>query len=257
MSCFAGPDHTRTTRGRHQPDCDSEQCAGCLPCTRDHCTSCHTRHLDKAHPLMCPSCVGAIRNDLDAALRLEGQLFGQALADASRAIPGGEAMVMLGPGSDGSAGLAAGDHIHESRADPTPTLTLLAKWAEQWRAAFGHPVRGRGTRKLHQVAGYLQRQLTQAAQIQQCETVRLATELRAQVGRLEAILHEGIRHDAAGVACFDCGGKLQRRMIETGIEDEWTCARCRRRYSQPEYHLAVRAQLQAQQQAKAISEAAT
>ncbi|WP_157180820.1 hypothetical protein [Actinopolymorpha alba] len=68
------------------------------------------------------------------------------------------------------------------------------------------------------------------------------------LGKLRARLENQLRADSqperSGVGCFDCGGQLVRHWTPLGREDLRECRHCKRTYSDPEYWLALRAQLQ-------------
>lgn len=161
---------------------------------------------------------------------------------------GGEAMAMLGPGSPGESrtclaerGLDAA-HVDDERwAEQGPPLLVLATWEDDWRIQFGH---GGGLRAtVDRAADYLARNLTRAGS-EHPAFDEFAADLRRLRARLEAVIHDQPQGDLAGIPCFDCGGDLERKLTDRGLEDHWTCRRCRRRYTDPEYHLAVRAKIE-------------
>ena len=57
-------DQPRGVIGEHYDDCVGEGCRGCWPCLERHCSVCNLRHVDHAHPVTCPGCVGDVRSDL-------------------------------------------------------------------------------------------------------------------------------------------------------------------------------------------------
>lgn len=234
---WTGSETPRAVRGRHVEDCETDDCRGCQRCTEPHCGTCGRTHVDQQ---TCASCCAATRDDLRAVRTLTGQLRHHAIVggsdghlEAARAIPGGEAMVLMGPGGE------SGDALP---SDPMPSLLLLATWEDAWRHELGQPAAAH-LADMPTAYGYLSDWLDVAAQKHPAFD-EFASDLRRQVARLEAVLHDGIKDDPAGIECFECGGGLVRKMTDHGMDDRWTCRRCRRRYTDPEYHLAIRAMLE-------------
>lgn len=234
------------------------------PCTRRHC--CVGRcwnHTDDANPQTCPSCVGMVRDDLAEIIRLtellptqavDGGSDGHLLAGAP--IPGGEAMVFLGPGSDGRARVWArergdqreaqglrrgfdGDYTHaqdEAESDPMPPLLVLATWEDDFRQTLGHPSGPRAT--MWRCADYLGTHLTMMAQRHEAFE-EFAADLARLRGRLEDVLGEGER-DEKGAPCMKCGTLQMRRCHpRQGFLDEWHCPRCRVTSTAAEYWKSV------------------
>lgn len=212
------------------------------PCTQRHC--CVGRcwnHCDDANPQTCPECVGLVRDHIGEIIRLSEQLPVQAVDGgteghllAGAPIPGGEAMVLLGPGS---LGAQASDHEHESYADPVPPLLLLATWEDDFRHELGHPAGPRAT--IWRCADYLGEHLTMLAQRHPAFD-EFAADLARCRTRLEDVLGEGER-DEKGAPCMDCQTLLVRRSHPRhGLLDEWACPRCRATYTAAEYWNAVR-----------------
>ncbi|MGH1563052.1 hypothetical protein [Mumia sp. DW29H23] len=236
---FAGRDEPRVVRGRHDDGCTGD-CRGCLPCPHAHCIVCGRVHVDQ---LVCPLCVSATRDHLHAIVTLCRGLRARTVDKARDAAPerdrilGGDAMVMIGPYGTSSDGGAT------RRGDAQPPLAVLASWEDDWRRAFGQAGGPRAT--IRTAAAYLDRWLPRAAT--ELDTFdAFATEVRELRASLEAVLHAGDRDDSTATACFECGGQLVREVTDTGRVDEYTCRRCHRRYSDAEYWLAVKANLERQ-----------
>lgn len=234
------------------------------PCPHRHCCVCWRGHCDDTNPQTCPECVGLVREDLTAVVDLHDRLEDQAVHTHSdgrlnTGPLGGDAMVMLGPYSDGGADQLA-RHSGDDRLgypawlgyavestlnlpnDPVPPLLVLATWEDDWRIELGHGGGPRAT--LWRCADYLGTHLTMMAQ-RHLAFDEFAADVARLRGRMEAVLHDGDREDQADVSCFECGGRLVRKVTNRGADDCWTCGKCRRRYTDPEYHLAVRAKLEA------------
>lgn len=236
--------HDRTTRQRHldrrhQDDCPNPStCRGCAPCEEDHCVLCHARHTDDQHPLVCDHCVGAIRNDLNDITALCKQLRTEATTAgndgrliAAAPIPGGDAMVMIGPSSDrGTAAIRyeswKAGQLKNSRlykhygkdhriGDPLPPLALLADWEDVWRG-YLHTTRA-GRASIARSIGFLDRHLTLMAQITDGPDVQVfARDIQTCRARLEGVLHDEdeLAELNRGVECFECGVRLVRRIRE-------------------------------------------
>jgi hypothetical protein len=212
------------------------------PCTHRHC--CVGRcwnHTDDANPQTCPTCVGLVRENLTEILRLTEELPEQASTGGSDGrlmagapIPGGEAMVLMAPGS---LGAQAPDHEHESHADPVPPLLLLATWEDDIRQTLGHRAGPKAT--MWRCVDYLGTHLTMVAQRHEAFD-EFAADLARCRARLEDVLSEGER-DEKGAPCMDCGTLLVRRCHPRhGLQDEWQCPRCRTSYTAAEYWNAVK-----------------
>jgi len=235
----------RALPGRHADDCPGD-CSGCQPCTARHCVVCVRGHCDDTTPQTCAECVGLIRDHLAAIVDLEerriigihlGHAYGDGRLNAGPV--GGDAMVM---GADGRYLPAGRRGPDEMASDPPLPLLTLATWEDDWRIELGHGGGPRAT--VWRCVDYLSGHLTMMAQ-RHLAFDEFAADLARVRGRLEAVLRDGDREDHADVSCFECGGRLVRRVGPRGADDHWTCGRCRRRYTDPEYHLAVRAKLEA------------
>lgn len=84
-----------TTEGRmtarHLRDCNTSGCAGCEPCTEDHCRC--GRHLRDSERLTCARCVGRTRKDLKRI----GELCQLAPVAATEGGIGSAVMILAGP----------------------------------------------------------------------------------------------------------------------------------------------------------------
>lgn len=269
---WRGSDQPRAVKGKHLAACTVDeqgpllarvnlgpnsfapaiplgQCAGCLPCPKRHCCVDGHEHLDSAHPLTCPSCVGEVRKDLQLIVDMHAKLPSEAVnrgwnGDRDGQVLGGDAMVMLAMTYREQTGVAAdGDHSHERKSDPVPPLLTLATWEDVWRDHLGHDPAG--TASVRAAAVYLGLLLTQMAQDPDVPFEDFARDIRQTRGRMQSVLHDRNLGDVANIGCFECGDRLERRLTDDGFEDVWTCQRCRRRYTYTEYNFALRAHLEA------------
>lgn len=275
---------------RHVDDCDDEQCAGCVRCTERHCVVCTATHVG-TDTLACADCLAALREALHDIVLLCDALPGQAAFGgeaghllAGAPIPGGDAMVLLGPGSDGRAQVRemlweATDAPHsddERSGDPEPPLALLASWEDDWRLLWAQPAGPRAT--LPNAAAYLLRNLARAAATHPAFD-EFADAIFGCRARLEDVLHDGER-DETGAPCVHCGATLIRRSMPPrtcrhdvdddvgnsgdvctcdhgGLRDEWRCPRCRRVYDSHSYWNAVGAAYRAHATAMTAADIST
>lgn len=221
----------RAIKGQHTDDCTNPTThRGCVECTEPHCGVCTRKHLEAQHPATCPDCVGAVREDLGEIGELCRQLRRQAvdaegLSWASARIPGATAMVLMGPQVDPDSLLVSNrlaleeqSKIHRPR-DPMPPLTVLARWEEIWAGWLGQTRDGRAS--ITRAIGYLDEHLTRIAQAQMFwrddrlvappEFPEFATAIGKARAQLEQVLHDESGDDE-GIACFECGHQLVRRI---------------------------------------------
>lgn len=231
----------RATIGEHDDDCtDPTGHRGCLPCTHGHCCICNRTHTNDQHPLTCPECVGSVREDLVEIQDLCRQLRRQAAQAsndgrpwAAAPIPGGAAMVMMGPSVDPQQVRVNRDHDkHHRKRDLVPPLGVLAHWEDTWAAWLGQT--RDGNTSIARAAGYLDRQLTLLAQqtrtwrdgviVHPPEFPEFARALSTLRVHLEQVLHDESA-DEHGVDCFECGHQLVRRIRDPKRCHHHTAAR--------------------------------
>lgn len=278
---YVANDLPRFLIGRHEDGCPGD-CEGCQECSETHCRLCYDEHIPEAHQT-CPTCVNAVRSDLNAIPDLVDQLEDQAVNGAPdgrplamAAIPGGDAMVLMGAGSDGVSSIRevtswrdihAADH--ERVGDPEPPLSLLASWEDDWRNVFGFRHGPRAT--IQGCVAWLTEHLHTAAQTHDAFD-EFAQQVAGCRSRLESVLGHGTG-DQKGAACIWCQATLVRRARErkerdqcdghadtfggrsctyprqsgccdrggVDLDGEWHCPRCRRRYDPERYDRATKA----------------
>lgn len=177
-----------------------------------------------------------------------GQLRGTAYdndrpgAADGRPLPGGDALVLLGPGSEGLA-----EDGETSRDSDTSSVAFdLAFWERTWRDARNEP-RGQSHRpkvQVRQAASYLEVHARWAARNHPGFADYL-DDLRLLHDRLERATGRHLRTVRAEAECFGCGADaLVREITDSGFDDRWTCRRCGEAYDWPRYLLAVSGRLQ-------------
>lgn len=196
-------------------------------------------------------------------------------------LPGGDALVLLGPGGKGRA-----ETGETHRAGDAPSLALaLADWEDDWRSVRGEPAAvvapGEGdlvTRTLRAAHAYLAAHLDWAM-AEHPAVDEFADDIAALRGRVLAALGDAEPVET-GPSCLDCGVKLVRRYAERQARrrcaghgdqvfgarcawpyagccdrggrdpnDNWACPSCGRDYDAAAYMLALRARFEQQQAA--------
>lgn len=242
---WRGTQQPRALRKRHEEGCEDETCHGCQPCTEPHCLVCGIEHKLG----VCPSCLGAARDDLWELVRLLSRVTNEMHKRAKvqkhgvlESVPGGELMYLAGPTADlayhaarSTLALHRGqDHVsdeHDSDGEH-PTL-MLAWWEDKWRT-----LRGQLTDVLvvYGDVSYLDDALTWAGD-NEPHFPEFAKGLRQQVTRVEDALLEGIRPDI-GAPCLQCGRRQIKKLGATEAKDRWECAHCKVDSSPAQYMLS-------------------
>jgi hypothetical protein len=237
---YAGSDSPRIVTGRHDYGCEDETCAGCQPCTEYHCRVCGVAHDEHT----CAGCLAEVRENLADITRMCDALPSEAVARGVE----GEAFVLLGPVANPEArghleaSVAAGrvpaDYLGELVGENDP-LWMAETWAMVYRDAFDHdePV---SAVDLAAELGYLARNLTYAATWPHVPFEDFAKAVRRCVGAMESVLHDSDRGERTNIDCLDCGSPLERKLGPKGFDDLATCLGCKRRFTGPEYLLAVK-----------------
>lgn len=217
----------RIIRGQHDTGCPNiRDCDGCTPCLEPHCSVCGRRHLSNTHPLNCARCIGRIRGDLTAIVddcRLLRDQAAHGGSDgrlwAAAPIPGGDAMVLIGPNAGYEAwanratsamfGRVDDRYLDDHRdGDPVPPLLMLARWEDEWRTALDQEPGPRAS--ISRCVAYLDTHLTRMGQTAVPDFVEFARDIAGLRTQLEAVLHDE-RVPDLGVDCFECGKRLVRR----------------------------------------------
>lgn len=222
----------RTDHGRerltyeHRLGCEAVGCPGCAPCTAPHCWRCQRTHLDNAHPITCPSCVGRTRTDLAAIERLYTLLP----TEAEQCGVDSEAANLAGPAADPEASQWYRAHVWAQTgalepSDPHHPLTVLGTWDFMLREDLNQTTELRVT--VSRSVDYLSGLLTWLAQADDQDFPLFAEEIRVCRVHLENVLHEGDRAEL-GVECPDCETSAPRLVLHrgsdpSGVRDEYRC----------------------------------
>jgi len=231
------------------------------PCPQRHCGTCGHRHVEA---LTCAACVGEARTDLADIVRLAGDLPDEA---EERGI-NSEAAMLDGATADVAAWRQRrtygyrdvtdhdkhGNLVFPDRLGENSPLWVLGTWDLLVTEHYGHKRTKRIT--LERARDYLAANLSELAQDADFPFADMAEGLHRCRGHLEDVLHDSRFGDVANVGCFECGGDLERRLIDRkaatkktpavlgGFEDVWTCRKCSQRYTYAEYNFALRASLE-------------
>lgn len=228
-------------RPSHMPGCRAHECGGCEECLTDHngnpvkhCTarrSC-SGHLDPAHPLTCPRCVGRTRGDLAVIVQLSTLMLDEAVEQGIDS----EAAYLAGPACDPEAWSwrkvatkRAGLPVLEDD-DPHHPYSVLGRWDFMLREDYDQPTGEKVT--VTRSAAYLDGLLTRIAQDDEQDWPLFASEIADCRGHLETVLHDS-RAPEKGRPCPVCstedepGPSLVKRYADhdtTGATDTWRCA---------------------------------
>lgn len=253
----------RNDREEHTPE-DEEP--------RPRCGSCG-RPLGKDEAATCRACVADAREDLGAILEPYGMLpsllgqLGSAhpklnpVRATERPLPGGDPLVMLGAGS-GADNTRRDDAVRrradpgapqfwglDDRAgDPVSVAHELGRHEDDWRRVRHEPG-APGPATVATAVDYLRVNLSWAASHHD-GFGDFTADIRSLRRKLEAVAGTASVTLAADAPCLDCEGVLLRhyrdRIGESGggLDDDWTCAACRREYTEVGYLLACAAHLE-------------
>lgn len=241
---FVATDQPRAVVGEHYDHCADDRCRGCWPCLERHCVVCRRTHVD----VTCAECLAGIRDDLRQIREMCGLPLIEELLTNGR----DEARMLIGPTANPEAwghramsammGRVDAAYLNDCRDEKHP-LWVLGTWSEVWRDHLNQhsdlPI------TLQRAADYVDRHLHEMAKRDDPDFGQFAEEVRGCREHLQLVLRDQDKGDRANVGCFDCGGRLERKLTKNdGFEDVWTCGRCRRRYTPGEYNFALRATLE-------------
>lgn len=228
----------------------------------------------------CTECVATVRQALASIVDLYAQLPGElghptaappdpagAAHSDETTLPGGNALAMLSPGSegrlwrgkrrvsrlDGTPWQAAQTVRNATKDRPTEPLEAndnhptdppsvafeLSQWEDDWRSTRGEPAADVEP-TVSGVVAYLSPNVGWASMYHPAFD-EFAADVRALLRKLQDVVGASERPQV-GVPCFDCGADLHRQYGT----DHYTCPRCRRLYTDAEYWLAVRAEMERQ-----------
>ena len=220
------------------------------------CRVCHHSLTEYDPLIVCDRCLDQAQTNLASVLELWAQLpgvlaryAGSGAYDRPRGggddhpLPGGDALVLSGPGSDLAHGRDSTPG--QRRGDELPPHVVLHYWTADWHELRGElhpdgpPPQSRRAGRV--AAAYLERHARWAASNHD-EFDLYCEDLAALVGRLMRTTGNYRAERVAPAACFDCGGTLVHRLVD-GLEEEGVvrCRKCGQVYTGARYHLALAA----------------
>lgn len=205
--------------------------------------------------------------DMFAALREEAQA-----RHSDREFPGGDAMVMLGPGADveafGYVQISAmvgrideKDVIIPDKRDLEPPLSFLAGWSDVIRQHRDQPTRLTATidRELDYIRGSIDWMfsLDEDGQPRFIQVDELAAGLSRVRRRLEDILKDGSRAQFTRVNCIAAKCQSHPRLMKLWAAqvrwDRYRCPDCRTEYDKAQFEMARAQNLHASFEGRYIS----
>lgn len=250
---------------------------GCRHCGDQECTKpclvCgHHRHniLDLQ---TCFECATEVRRDLQRIVDLYATLpdylghpaairLDQLRGSGEPVLPGGDPLVLLGPGGDAGnrrraylAGLDDAWDQDDRASDPVSVAYALASWEDTIRKVRREPAAS-DRETVTGASAYLHKRHDWAAQHLDVFD-EYARDLRRLRQHLERVTRTGDQPEPVNATCLspDCLGqqRLYRRLTDQGFDDNAYCPACGREYGPREYLLAARAFLQARVEAREAS----
>lgn len=236
--CEDSPDYDRDQLLEHATQADHPLCVICR------------RSLDPAEPQTCRRCLDRARAHLDdiadAWVRLNSNHHHWP-AGSRATMPGGDRLVLAGPGSDAS------EPGPEVLTDPPAVAHALASWAADWAEIRREPCSGllgavRPVLEASHAVAYLGRHLQWAA-----NTHPAFDDYAADIRRIRARLNATLALNnppETGAPCLRCSTPadpvhLERLWTDAGLADAWCCPRCGDTLTPAQYLLAMRAALEA------------
>ena len=199
-----------------------------------------------------------VSRDLTDITRLWGALEEQAIALASaqidgHSLPGGEAMVALGPVASLEAwgwledatertGKPYTSETDEDADDDWLPYQILRFWSEKWRARRGEDYELRGGYTLATETAYIRSALDWARDNEPAWDAFVAN-VRTARAKLENIVHSGTRPAFTGASCMYDSATLVRYTRpardkagrKVWVLSDWQCPRCRRTWDEDAY----------------------
>jgi hypothetical protein len=213
-----------------------------------------------------------VARDLTEIVKLATDLEDQAVHKASDPLmPGGAAMVALGPVSSTTAYDAALDDAEQAAIawayvngidpskvmpetyedDQEPPLQTLLFWSEAWRTEHEWPIPRRPT--ISSEAGFIRWALDWAWE-NEAHWDDFAADVRSARVRLENLLSAGRRPERTRVVCNRCedSARLIKLYGTSDDGDRWKCPACKARYDADEVRDAYAHQLRSESAAKYV-----
>lgn len=213
------------------------------------CIVCY-RSLTHAETQTCERCITEAQTNLSGIRTLYDELprhlrtVGSTIygggpgASDGRPLPGGDALALLGPGSDG----LDEDGSTTRDGDPVSVAYELAWWERDWRQTrnetYDDTTPRSSGRVVRAAVGYLER-YTRWAAVSHHGFHEYARDIRNLHVRLEVATARVRRPAPVSTGCFFCRGQLVRKIAATGLEEETvTCRACGKTYDDKQLAMA-------------------
>lgn len=200
-----------------------------------------------------------VARDLTTIVEYATMLHDQAIHNATdRLMPGGEAMVALGPVANQEAWehryetaerLALDTTYVELEDDDVPPLQTLRYWSDRYRTTLGAEWDHIPT--IASEVNFLKFHLYDYIAVHEPMWDHFAKDVARAKFRLEAVLHAGERAERGAPCLYEaCGGvRLVRKLVPFRDDDgnkawrksDWNCPRCHRSWDQDRYAAMVTA----------------
>jgi hypothetical protein len=248
--------------GAYRPACDVEGGCGTThlqELSPDAQTALHA--IEHGHPLCiicyrsltehekqtCERCIAEARSHLSGVRTLYDELplhlrtlssNGISGSRDGRPLPGGDALALLGPGSEG----LDEDGKTSKEGDPVSVAFELFWWEKDWREAREEGYLDNTPRSTARVVrdavGYLERN-TRWAATSHYGFDAYARDIRALHACLEVATFRVRQPTMVNTACFYCRGQLVRRISDAGMETENAiCRSCGQTYDRTQLAMA-------------------
>ncbi|MCU1590659.1 MAG: hypothetical protein JWP11_1915 [Frankiales bacterium] len=210
------------------------------------CILCY-RSLAEAERQTCERCIAEAQTHLSGVRMLYDELplhlrmlssNGLSGSRDGRPLPGGDALALLGPGSEG----LSEDGKTSKDGDPVSVAFELFWWEQDWRDAREEPHNDNSPRStariVREAAGYLERH-TRWAATSHFGFDQYARDMRALHVRLEVATFRVRPPTMVNTACFYCRGQLVRRITDAGMEaEDAVCRSCGQTYDRTQLAMA-------------------
>jgi len=218
------------------------------------CDVCN-RALDDTEPQTCYRCYQRARTLLADVVALYAELpdiIGHLAAIKtstmpaekypSPSMPGGDALVMLGPGSDGRRE----DSFTFRDGDAYSVSAILGSWEDAWRVQRAEPA-ALYRPSVRTASAYLRGHLQWASNtaVGFSDFIDDLSRLKGRMRVVTGQISPPVKSDAR---CFadNCEGRLEQRWRDDGLDEDRDCPDCGAHYTFSQYLLALKAHLEQQ-----------
>jgi hypothetical protein len=244
-TCRWGRGRGRVLPGKHQDDCDTDRCPGCLPCPERHCQVCRTTDVTaegRGTDRTCATCVGETRTGLRAVGDLTARMLGEAIVKginstaAAYDSPVSNVEAWRYRRASAIAGRIDRDHFSASELAGTDLHPhwVIGTWELAVRQHLDQLPDLDHRPTLTEARTYLDGHLTRLAHDPDFAFDELADDIQRCVTHLENVLYDGTRPERTRVTCTTTWcrkqPRLEHRYATTAADDVWVCPSCNTTY---------------------------